>query len=356
MTPAHPLLAPAPFLAPDSPSRSARPTLTRRVGPAKWGEGVTVCIAAIADQTGLFVASDRMKTGGNIQYEPEVSKIVPLTTSIALLTAGDSQFNTEIINALRGWVSAHIQATPKVWISVRDVVDWYVWQRQELKRKAAEERLLHPLGLSSQSFLTQQATMNADLVQEISRNLVNFNVPTTEVIIAGIDATGTHIYTVVDGYIANHSTVGFATIGVGSWHVESQFMLSGHHPRRSIPETVSLVYRAKRRAEAAPGVGQATDMAMIIQGLGSYKPVGDHIQDKLRDLYDRMQKQQERARNRVHQELESYVRKLLEAQQTPPTQESDGPDGFVDGSGPGPAPFPASGAAASPSSEDGQVD
>ena len=314
-----------------------------RIAPRSdvWGKAMTVCVAALAEQSGLFVASDRMKTSGLIQYEPEVSKIVPLTSSIVVLTAGDSQLNTEIIASLQDWVAAHVAATPDVWIAVRDAVDWYVWQRQELKRKAAEQYLLHPLGLTSATFLAQE-NMSPDLVQEISRNLVNFPVAQTEVIIAGVDSSGTHIYSVRDGKVAYHNAVGFTAIGIGSWHVESEFMLSGHHPRRTIPETVSLVYRAKRRAETAPGVGEATDMGMMIQGLGSYVPVGTHIQDKLAKLYDKMRQQEARARNRVHEELDQYVRKLRQERAPPPTQESDGPDGPMDSTGGGgPAALPA---------------
>jgi hypothetical protein len=307
-------------------------------------EPVTVCVAAIANNNGMFVASDRMKTSGDIQYEPEVSKIIPLTTSIVMLTAGDSQLNNEIAVSLREWVAMHVRATPDEWIPVRRVVDWYVWQRQELKRKAAEAALLHPLGLTTQTFLASQKDMDPSLAQELARNIIHFAVPPTQVIIAGIDTLGPHIYTVSDGFVAYHNAVGFAAIGVGSWHVESEFMLSGHHPARSIPETVSLVYRAKRRAETAPGVGAATDLGMMIAGLGSYAPVGDHVQEKLGGLYDKMAALQKKARDRVHVELEQYVRNVQQAQKSLPAQESDGSDGSVDSTSTAPPPIDASGA------------
>jgi 20S proteasome alpha/beta subunit len=318
----------APKLDRDSQLRAFAPTLRRKFGTL-GGSSLTVCIAAVANHNELFVAADRMRTAGDIQYEPESPKIIQLTNSMVLMTAGDSQLNREIVGGVRRAVSAQIQAEPNEWVSVRDVVDWYVWYLQENKRKAAEAAILRPLGLNSQTFLSKQREMNADVVQELTRTLINYPVPTTHVIVAGIDANGTHIYTVREGVVAYHNAVGFAAIGSGYWHVESEFTLSGHHSGRSIPETISLVYRAKRRAETAPGVGQATDMGMMIGGPGSYMQVGDHIQEKLSALYDKMAKQQERARNQVHKELASYVRSLQQTPQIPAEQESDGRDGLV---------------------------
>lgn len=60
---------------------------------------MTVCVAAISQSstgTGLMItgASDRMLTAGDIEFEPEQSKIQPLTNSIALMLAGDSAHTT----------------------------------------------------------------------------------------------------------------------------------------------------------------------------------------------------------------------------------------------------------------------
>ncbi|RYG86139.1 MAG: hypothetical protein EON58_22070 [Alphaproteobacteria bacterium] len=292
---------------------------------------MTVCIAAISNNAHLFVASDRMRTSGDIQYEPEVPKIVELTTSIVMMTAGDSLLNREIIAHVKQTVDEAVDANPETWLDVRQVVDWYVWYRQEIKRKAAEAAILVPLGMNSQTFLAQQDSLNSDLVQEIARNLLHHPMPTVHVIIAGIDNNGPQIYSVRDGAVSYHNAVGFAAIGNGYWHVESEFTSSGHHPGRSVPETAALIYRAKRRAETAPGVGRATDFAMIL-AKGEYQPVGDHIHSKLAELYDAMAAAEKEARNRVYLELDSYVAELAikRAQTQPTTQGVDGPDGSVD--------------------------
>ena len=47
-------------------------------------EKVTVCIAA-RSQGNLVLASDRMLTAGDIQFEPPTSKMALLTSSIALM-------------------------------------------------------------------------------------------------------------------------------------------------------------------------------------------------------------------------------------------------------------------------------
>ena len=43
-----------------------------------------------------------MITAGDIQFEPPVSKIQFVSSSIALMAAGDSAFHTEIANELWG--------------------------------------------------------------------------------------------------------------------------------------------------------------------------------------------------------------------------------------------------------------
>ena len=47
---------------------------------------MTICIATIANGC-IFGAADRMKTAGDIQYEPAIAKIIKLTSSMTAMTA-----------------------------------------------------------------------------------------------------------------------------------------------------------------------------------------------------------------------------------------------------------------------------
>jgi hypothetical protein len=71
---------------------------------------MTICTAAITGRGIIFAASDRMKTGGDIEFEPRKvelpagptawlsgSKIFSATPSIAAMTADDSSLQIEIL-------------------------------------------------------------------------------------------------------------------------------------------------------------------------------------------------------------------------------------------------------------------
>jgi hypothetical protein len=75
---------------------------------------VTVCIAA-RSQGILVLASDRMLTAGDIQFEPTNGKIVALTSSIAMMASGDNAFHTEIMVRVNRAMHDRIAAEPDNW-------------------------------------------------------------------------------------------------------------------------------------------------------------------------------------------------------------------------------------------------
>jgi hypothetical protein len=97
---------------------------------------------------------------------------------------------------------------------------------------------------------------------------------------------GTHLFVVRGAEIECLDVVSFAAIGAGDWHANSQFMFAKHNYNRPFSETLFATYVAKKRAEVAPGVGQATDMFMVGPLLGQCAyPLHPHINDKLEELY-----------------------------------------------------------------------
>ncbi len=125
--------------------------------------------------------------------------------------------------------------------------------------------------------MSRQQEMAPELVRQLATELINFVPPRVATIFAGIDAFGAHIYSAQNGDVTCQDGVGFAAIGAGYWHADSQFMFAGHTRTRPMPETLLLSYSAKKRAEVAPGVGEGTDMFFIGPALGSYTLVGEHV-------------------------------------------------------------------------------
>ena len=77
------------------------------------------------------------------------------------------------------------------------------------------------------------------------------------------DKTG-HIYSVDEfGRHSYKNSIGFAAIGDGAWHAQSQFMFAQYDPLWTFTRALLLTYIAKRRAEVTPGVGTQSDLFFI---------------------------------------------------------------------------------------------
>jgi hypothetical protein len=260
---------------------------------------VTVCVAAMAEKTIVIGASDRMLTAGDVEFEPDQFKIWPFSTAIVALVAGDSTLQSEILKRTDIEVKRRINLDPKTWINVKDVASVYCQKYRDLLREHAEADLLNTLGLDIESFLHRQNEMNPELVKDIAVKLSEYDFPSLlETIFMGTDNDGPlndkgekltypQIYATERDKIANMATVGFAAIGIGRPHAESQFMFSGHSPWKPFDETIMLTYVAKKRAEVAPGVGKITDMVVIGPGLGPTLKIEDRHLGKLDRIYQK---------------------------------------------------------------------
>jgi len=259
---------------------------------------VTICVATMsllkaADQNVGWVivgASDRMITAGDTQFEPPQTKITQLTNSIVVMTAGDTATQTEILYQIQADVTKRIISDPTNWWPVKDVAELYVRYYKETKLKRAENAILAPLGLDRVSFLARQAQMADHLVTDLAKELINFDDLDVEAIVTGIDPTGPHIYVVEDGYLSCEDTAGFAAIGVGYWHANSELMAQGYTKFRQLPEAIFLTLAAKKRAEFAPGVGKLTDMFSIGPLIGSFMHMAPGVLEQFERLYGDTQK------------------------------------------------------------------
>ena len=272
---------------------------------------VTVCVTAICDGQMIVGASDRMLTAGDVQFEPLQPKIYPLTTSIAIMIAGDSALQSDIIYKVRADVNRRIEAEPKNWWNVQDVADLYVNYYNEFKLRRAESSILLPLGLNYKTFISQQKQMDSQLVSQLASEMVNFEAPKVQAICTGVDITGPHIYIINNSTSQCCDAIGFAAIGVGYWHANSQFMFARHTRSNPFPETLLLTYSAKKRAEVAPGVGEGTDMFTIGTELGSFFAIPQDIIKSLEKMYKRAQQRTRKADRRANEEVNQYVQALI---------------------------------------------
>ena len=102
---------------------------------------MTVCVAAICEGGVIFGLSDRMLTAGDVQFQPQSSKIWELTNSIVMMTAGDIALQTEIFSAIKKTLDLRIKEAPDNWFSVAEVAELYRGDYFEIRRKRAEKEI-----------------------------------------------------------------------------------------------------------------------------------------------------------------------------------------------------------------------
>lgn len=277
---------------------------------------MTVCIAAIYNNNAILGVSDRMITAGDIQFEPPAPKIVNLTNSIAVMTAGDSNLQTRLLSEASTHVRERIDEEPEKWIPVRDVATFYKEAYSRIRISEAEAQILAPLGLDYASFLANQNNMSSESVSDLSFKLQRFSIENVATIIAGIDEDGPHIFVVRNDNVTWNDRIGFAAVGSGSNHALSHFMLSGYTGSAGEAKSLLTVHQAKKKSEVSPGVGPQTDLFVIGPRLGTFQmlmPVSELNLDIIRDLdsfYKKYQSGIRRLDRSAEEKIQDYLNKL----------------------------------------------
>src|SRR5919204_1144144 len=226
---------------------------------------MTICLGALcagadgADASAVVVASDRMVTmGGITEFEHEVPKVTRIGDRIVALAAGDALRGAQLINELRRDVHHGAQ-------QLQNVATTAAALYAALRRQQIESEILSPRGITMQQFYQGlQQAMLPQLVINIDNLIGTFNY-NLEVLIAGADDSGAHLYAITNpgGSYDDFQPIGYAAIGSGALHAVQSLIGMRQTPLRCLHETVFNVYVSKRRAEAAPGVGRETDVVMI---------------------------------------------------------------------------------------------
>jgi len=222
-------------------------------------------------------------------------------------------------------VSDLISKDPTSWLKVKDVAEMYSRAYYDLLSTRAEKEVLWPLGLTKDTFIKRQNEMNPDLVVELSSNLSKFSLRDTGAIIVGNDGDANeptpHIFVITNGNIECNDDIGFASIGIGHWHANSQFMFSGHTKFTPGHKQLLNTFWAKKRAEVAPGVGSETDMFIIGNRLGTFSLVLPRIIDDLNRMYQVYDKNVKKIEKNALERVGSYLKqasKQQQAEQQPP--------------------------------------
>ncbi len=228
------------------------------------------CICEGVGQSIILAISDRMITYGDTEFEPEQPKITALAPRIVCLFAGHRDFHQMIVSATKRSADADgVKA-------VAEAAELYASHYVALRRRRAEQKYLVPLGLTTETYLSRQRELAPELVASLTGRMLDETLG-VEAIIAGTDGDGAHIFTVgVEvGEVCSvvcHDSRGYMAIGAGHRHFEAQFMSRGYTAGWGSLSALMLMYSAKRRAEASPGVGSGTDAMYVSDALHPFPP------------------------------------------------------------------------------------
>ena len=183
------------------------------------------------------------------------------------MVAGDFPTHSDAI----GRVRLEINRNPQ--LNVYGVAQAYGRVLCDIKREHAERSVLLPLSLTSETLLSRAHELPNWLVSDLTLQLQGYQGADVQALVVGSDQNSGYIYLVgADGRASCYNDVNFAAIGIGGWHARSQLMLSKYSVSHGLAGALVAVYRAKKSAEVAPGVGPHTDMFIVTKN--GTEPVG----------------------------------------------------------------------------------
>jgi len=244
---------------------------------------MTVCIAALCgDGDGdrrVVIAADRMVTyPGYMEFEHPGSKMVKLSERALVMVAGDTLLGMRLANDA---AAAYAGATGEVHLVAADLAGRYTQVRSE----QVLQQVLSRRGLDFGSFYSNHSSLNGQAVMLLDNQMAQFDLG-VELLLAGVDDAGAHIHTVHNPGAPDrkHDPIAYAAIGSGAVHVLPSMAGFEQGPATSYAQTLFHVYASKRRAEVAPGVGSATEMA-VVTATGVHK-IDEAQQETLGKIYD----------------------------------------------------------------------
>ena len=227
---------------------------------------MTICLALVCEnQKSIVAVADRMVSVEflYLEFEQQTRKIDQIGGTFVALTSGDALGHTNIIREATEEISKMSQ--PTVLEVASEVEERFIQHRQSL----AEKSVLRRVGLDYTTFLQQQSNLTPELISALMSEYQAVELE-IEVLVAGIDTSGAHLYQINDPGIATcFDSIGYGAIGSGLPHAEGFLAEADYFPLISLNRAIWLAYVAKRRSERAPGVGSSyTDVLTIREGSG----------------------------------------------------------------------------------------
>lgn len=241
---------------------------------------MTICIGVICEKGNKAIAAaDRMITARTppVQYEARESKIIRISDSFVVLTAGDAIAHTELLYHAVPLIQK--ERTPQAYKIAEILAECYDVQR----KKKITEKILRPRGLTLSKFYENFNRFPPEFSLTIDREIERFDYG-LYMLMVGVDETGGHLYDIRNpGVISCLDEIGHHEIGSGVVQARMTFISQRYSIATPVNEALYLTYEAKKNAEMAPGVGRETDIVIIKKE--SLIEIDENIFNQLENIY-----------------------------------------------------------------------
>ena len=229
-----------------------------------------------AGARGIVGIADRKLSTLEDSYEPIRGKHIAITKSIMGWYAGTPSEATEVLRY------AAEASEPDA--SVATVAELTGRRLSEQRIRRARETIVRARGIPD------EAPIPVELWGEVQSFTIG-----TDLIVAGVDATGAHVYRVNElGQWFCDDVYGFSAIGTGAALAISYMNGVAFSGAERLADAATAVYTAKRSAEASPMVGPALDL--FILGPKSHIRYDPTFRQQLEDSYQHILTAQQDAR------------------------------------------------------------
>ncbi len=221
---------------------------------------MTICVSAIAtyskeskEEEAIIFSTDHMISVGDIgQFEKEIKKYKRINSKAVAMLSGQTLL-----------FDKSIEGTTE--INDFSKIKNKIYENMATLRKEIIRKEVHNLFSIDEDYVKEllKNEIKNPFVQNIIQSIAEFNLKTS-ILLVGFDEKGeAQISEIDEKGFADYRDIHFHTIGSGSVQALNTLLFQNHAKKHDLKTTIYNVYKAKRNAEVANGVGRETEVLIL---------------------------------------------------------------------------------------------
>jgi hypothetical protein len=254
---------------------------------------MTICIAAIGQHQGeevIVFSTDHMVTIGELgQFEHSILKWREISPKTIAMLAGNPIFFDDLTKLTTDS------------LSFSEIADEVHKNFKEKRRNIINSEIYDIYGIDNEFVKgALAAAIPNQHIAKILDQISQYNLQ-TQILLIGFESELAQISVVDESNIANFRVINFNAIGSGMIQAVNTLMFQKHGKDDDVLRTLYDVYKAKRNAEVAQGVGKETELLTLSQKTGCAR-INEAQFNLLSEIYD-----EELKMGRTHPDLEKLT-------------------------------------------------